>query len=619
MGCNPTRGINDGRVGVQHAGVSMPGAALRSSIVIFGLLLVGSGCGSGDPTVQRLSERLESLTAVGRPELSRDLVEQALVRQMRVAPVPASGEKDASHPAFPTRETLVAFYANNGHRLAWSDDSGSPRPAAGTLLDALRRASEHGLNPEDYDLSRLDELRAQSGRSLREDATIARLADFDLLMTAACLRYASDLSTGRVHPDEIHEDWHTNRPELDPLTKLAEALRGNTLSELLERLPPPHAGYGRLRTALQELRRVAAAGGWPALPEGPTLATGSRDSRVALLRKRLVGSGTEPEASDEPQAAMAELYDGPMADLVRRFQERHGIEPDGEVGAGTLAELNVTVEQRMRQLELNLERWRWIPRQLGDPHVLVNIPGFDLELVREGTVVWHTRVVTGKAYTPTPVFSDQIVSIVVNPPWNVPESIARNEYLSELQEDPKAFQKRGFELIDGSGEDARVVDLKRVDFHALDKSNFPYRIRQKPGPINALGRLKFHLTNDYNIYLHDTPSRGLFERTERDLSHGCIRVEQPIELAEQLLDESSRVIFRQTLETAAERHLVVRPQVPVHILYLTARVDEAGSLRFVPDVYELDASQRASLDREASRVSGGPASGAKRVARPASP
>ena len=298
------------------------------------------------------------------------------------------------------------------------------------------------------------------------------------------------------------------------------------------------------------------------------------------------------------------------------FQERHGIEPDGKVGRGTLAELNVPVETRIRQVELNLERWRWIPRALGDPCVLVNIPGFNLELVRGGASVWRTRIVVGKAYTPTPVFGDRIVAVVVNPPWNVPEKIALEEYLPELRKSPKAFEHRGFRLLEGSGENAREVEPSTVNLKALDEKHFPYRIRQDPGPNNALGRLKFQLTNDFQIYLHDTPAPGLFRRSGRDLSHGCIRVERPLELAAQLLGESSQDLLREALDQTKERHLSVKPPVPVHILYLTAWVDEAGFLRFGPDVYEFDEPQRAAMDRVASRVSGGPASGAKETTRP---
>jgi murein L,D-transpeptidase YcbB/YkuD len=571
--------------------------------VLLVVVLTFAACNRPDPIPRRLDERLKSVTGAARLDLSRDEVEQALARQLRTAPVPTQGRKDSTNPVFPTRETLAEFYAKNGERLAWCDDSGGILPSATTLLDALRRAAEHGLDPEDYALSRLDLLRAQLGKAPLDDAAVARVADFDLLMTAAFFRYASDLSTGRVHPDEIRNDWHTSFPELEPLTKLDRALDGSELSELLDALPPPHRGYARLREALTQLHEVEAAGGWPAIPDGPKLERGSRGPRVAVLRQRL----SEPAG---------DVFDGTLAASVRRFQERHGIEPDGKVGANTLVELNVTVEQRMRQVELNLERWRWIPRRLGDPHVFVNIPAFDLELVRGDASVWRTRIVAGKAFTPTPVFSDRIVAEVINPPWNVPESIALGEYLPELRADPKAFQRRGLRLLQGSEEHPRDVDPSTVDWHALGEGRFPYRLRQDPGPNNALGRLKFQLTNDFNVYLHDTPTRGLFGHLDRDLSHGCIRVENPLELAKLLLDESSQDPLREALGRAEERHLSVKPPVPIHIVYLTAWVDEAGELRFSPDVYEFDGPQRGALDRVASRVFGGPASGAKEASRP---
>jgi L,D-transpeptidase YcbB len=592
--------------------VAMRSVLRRAWPVLFVVLLAAAACGPRNPIPKRrLEARLKSVADVARPDLSRDEVEQALARQLRVAPVPAEDGEHRSNPVFPTRETLAEFYANNGHRLAWSDDSGKILPPTKTLLDALRRAREHGLDPEDYPLSRLDLLGAQIGKAPLDDDAVARLADFDLLMTAAFFRYASDLSTGRVHPDEIRNDWHTNLPDLDPLTKLDQALEGDNLHQLLEALPPPHAGYARLREALKGLHEVEAAGGWPTIPDGPKLESGSRGPRVALLRRRLSEPG---DSATGATADTGDQFDEALTESVRRFQKRHGIEPNGKLGATTLAELNVPLERRIRQVELNLERWRWIPRRLGNPHVFVNIPAFGLELVRDGVCVWRTRIVVGKAFTPTPVFSDRIVAVVVNPPWNVPKSIAVGEYLRKLRKDPKAFKRGGLRLLEGSGEDAREVDPTTVDWHALGKGRFPYHLRQDPGPSNALGRLKFQLTNDFRIYLHDTPARGLFGQSERDLSHGCVRVERPVELARQLLGDSSQDLLREGLEQPKERHLSVNPPVPVHILYLTAWVDEAGALRFSPDVYEFDGPQRAALDRVASRVSGGPASGAKEAA-----
>ncbi len=430
--------------------VAMRSVLRRAWPVLFVVLLAAADCGPCGPIPKRLEARLKSVADVGRPDLSRDEVEQALARQLRVAPVPAEGGENLSNPVFPTRETLTEFYVNNGHRLAWCDDSGRILPSTTTLLDALRRAGEHGLNPEDYALSRLDLLGAQIGKAPLDDAAVARLADFDLLMTAAFFRYASDLSTGRVHPDEIRNDWHTNLPDLDPLTKLDRALEGDNLPQLLGTLPPPHPGYARLREALKGLHEIEAAGGWPAIPDGPKLEPGSRGPRVLLLRQRLSEPAGEGDSATGASAGASDQFDETLAESVRRFQEQHAIKPDGKVGGRTLAELNVPVERRIRQVELNLERWRWIPRRLGNPYVFVNIPGFGLELVRDGVPVWRTRIVVGKAFTPTPVFSDRIVAVVVNPPWNVPQSIALGEYLRELRKDPRAFKRRGLRLLEGS-------------------------------------------------------------------------------------------------------------------------------------------------------------------------
>ena len=586
--------------------------------LLLAVLVLSSACSPVDSIPRRLAERLKAVVEPGAPDLSPDEVQQALAQQMRVAPIPAAGGESPSNPVFPTRETLTDFYAHNGQRLAWCDDSGKLLPISKTLLDALRRAGEHGLNVEDYALSRLDELGARIGELPLDDAAVARLADFDLLMTSAFLRYASDLATGRVHPDEIRSDWHTDPPDLGPLTKLGDALEHGELPELLAALPPPHPGYARLREALHALREVQVAGGWPAIPAGPKLEPGSRGPRVSLLRQRLSAPGGAGNTIPGARAGAGERFDEALAEAVRRFQTQHGLDPDGKVGPSTLAELNVPVEQRIRQVVLNLERWRWIPRVLGDPHILVNIPGFELELVRNGATAWRTRIVAGAAYSPTPVFSDRIVAVVVNPPWNVPESIAVEEYLPELRDDPKEFARRGFHLLAGSWEDPREVNPKKVDLRSLGAEHFPYHIRQDPGPENALGRLKFHLTNDFSIYLHDTPTRSSFNRSGRDLSHGCIRVEKPLDLAALLLGEESQNLLQEALEQMEERHLPVQPQVPIHILYLTAWVEEAGGLRFGPDVYAFDGPQGEALDRVASQVSGGPASGAKEAARPPS-
>ena len=550
------------------------------------LALCGTlSCSSGSEIVSRLEARLGEAA-------SADEIEQAIASQLRVAPLPANGGEKPSSPTFPTRQTLREFYANREQRLAWCDESGVTLPSVRTFLEALGRAREHGLNPEDYGLSRLERMAGSMREANETKDSVADWADFDLLMTTAFFRYASDLSTGRLHPDEIRSEWHTEPPEPDLPVSLDRALQEGSLEKLLERLPPPHPGYARLREGLMDLRSVEDAGGWPVVPEGPDLKRGARGPRVATLKQRLLAS-----ANDAPDS---EIFDAALDERVRVFQTLHGIEPDGIVSKATLAELNVPVERRIRQIVLNLERWRWIPRHLGEPHVEVNIPGFVLKLVRDGRVELRSRIVVGKAFTPTPVFSDEIVAVVANPPWNVPETLAVREYLPELKEDPQGFLRHGIRIYENGAEDAREVDPASVSWAGVDDDEFKYHLRQDPGPDNALGRVKFHLTNNFQIYLHDTPARGLFAQTDRDLSHGCIRVEKARDLANVILADSSRKLD-EALESEEEKHIPVRPPVQVQILYLTAWMDEEGALRFSPDIYEFDVTQLAALDR-ASRA-----------------
>ncbi|HEV8200086.1 MAG TPA: L,D-transpeptidase family protein [Candidatus Polarisedimenticolia bacterium] len=586
----------------------MPALPLRSAFpAALAALLLAASCRAGAEVPDRLQQILAGLgDRGGHPQASSDELREALQRQLRLAPVPDQGANRPSNPAFPTRATLTDFYARRGQRLAWSDDAGSLRAEAGALVDALAQARRDGLDPAVYAVASIDRLRASLKKDASGEEAVARRADLDLLLTTAFFRYASDLSTGRVHPNEVRTEWLTEPPELDLAAALEKALAAHELDRLLASLAPPHPGYARLRDALAELRTTAEAGGWPAVPAGPALKKGSRDARVAALRQRLgVRAGLLGAASGSKAAA---TFDARLDQAVRDFQERHGLEPDGVAGKTTIAALNVPIEERIRQVELNLERWRWMPRRLGDPHVEVNVPGFELRLVQGDRSALTSRVVAGSAFTPTPIFTDRIVAVVANPPWNVPRELAVREYLPELRLDPKLFQRHGiriYEAPDDRGakqgrkdreEDLREVDPEKVKWKRVQADEFDYVLRQDPGPDNALGRMKFGLTNDFQIYLHDTPARTAFDQTSRDLSHGCIRVEQAHELATAILGDAAEHL-EEALQTTDERSIPVQPPVPIQILYLTAWVDEEKGLRFAPDVYEFDAPQQEALAR----------------------
>ena len=575
---------------------SVPVSIFPVTHALLGVLLCSSlACSSGSGTAERLQERLKDIVDSGQPKVSPDDIEAALAHQLRVAPVPSKGANRPSSPAFPTRQTLREFYGQREQTLAWCSDRGRVLATADTLLEALSRAGDHGLDPEDYGLGRLQHMRRGMEEARGRNAAVAQWADFDLLLTTAFFRYASDLSTGRLHPDEVRSEWHTEPPELDLSKALEGALQQGSLAKLLEELPPPHAGYARLQLGLKQLRDIQKAGGWPAIPAGPKMQKGSRDPRVALLSQRL--GGAAPDRSSAGGAPLSGgVFDAALEEKVRQFQAAHGIDPSGVVAEPTLAELNVPVERRIRQVELNLERWRWMPRRLGDPHLEVNLPGFELQLIRKDHTELASRIVVGQSFTPTPVFSDRVVAVIANPPWNVPDALAVREYLPELRENPAEFQRHGIKIYDGEGEDAHEIDPASIHWSRVDDDEFHYHLRQDPGPDNALGRMKFQLTNDFQIYLHDTPARSLFAQADRDLSHGCIRVEKARELADTILGDASEKLA-EALESDKEKAIPVRPPVPVHILYLTAWADADGNLGFGQDIYEFDAPQLAALDR----------------------
>ena len=335
-------------------------------------------------------------------------------------------------------------------------------------------------------------------------------------------------------------------------------------------------------------REVVARGGWPLIPDGATLQPSDRGPPVAALRERLrLEDDLAPAAEQD-----ADLFDAALEQALKQFQRRHGLVADGAVSAATRAELNVPVEHRVQQLELNLERWRWLPNDLGRRHIIVNIAAFELEVVDEEAVVLAMRVVVGRLYNRTPVLSDTMRYLVLNPYWHVPRSIAAEELLPKVERDPSYLRRYKLRVFPSSGPDAREIDPTTVDWSAITPAHFPFWLRQDPGPLNALGRVKFMFLNKFNVYLHDTPARPLFEETQRDFSHGCIRIQQPIELAVYLLRQDPRwnrdAILR-ALDNGVDRSVPLPEPMPIHLLYWTAWADGDGTIQFRRDIHGRDA------------------------------
>jgi murein L,D-transpeptidase YcbB/YkuD len=489
----------------------------------------------------------------------------------------------ASDLGLARRAGVAAFYARRAFRPAWSGEQG-PNRLADDLVAALNRADLDGLNPDDYHVSPISmllayvRLAAANGRTPEP----ARVADLDLLLTDAFLLYGSHLLGGRVDPDSLHPLWNASPRAADLGTVLQDALESRRIARALQRLAPPHEGYRRLRDALARARAFAAAGAWPVLPRGPALRKGDSGPAVALLRERLAAEGDLKENAGD-------AFDADVESAVRRFQWRHGLEQTGIVDAGTHAELNVTAEARVDQIRLNLERWRWLPQDLGRRRVEVNIAAYELQVIDDDEVALQMRVVVGKAYRRTPIFSDTIRYIVLNPNWHVPKSIAVEELVPKIRHDSTYLERFGMRL-QTAGPAATDVDPRTVNWDTITADNFPYRLRQEPGRLNALGRMKFMFPNAYDVYLHDTPSRHLFDRTQRDFSHGCIRLERPLELALYLMKKSrwDREALERALDDGTERAISLPRPVPIHLLYFTAWADDDGTMQFRADINDVD-------------------------------
>jgi L,D-transpeptidase YcbB len=480
-------------------------------------------------------------------------------------------------PSFPDargglKESLARFYAERHYRPAWVNAAG-PLPRARLLVEELSRAGEEGLNSLDYAPKELRGLLERArGAPLGPRPSLERLAGLDLLLSHAFLSYASDLFDGRVDPRRLPADWHTRPRRTDWAKTLSAACSSPGVHRTLQELEPPHRGYARLKEALHRYLEIREDGGWPRVPPGPPLRRGSHGSRVLLLRRRLARSGEL--GTYQTRSA---VYDATLEHAVRGFQVSMGLEPTGRVGRQELAELNMPLDGRIRRIALNMERWRWLPARLGERYLLVNIPDFTLRLMEHDRSRWSMRVVVGKEYTRTPVFSDTLVAVVFNPSWNVPQSIAETELAESI--------------------DADHDYLTRHRMH-VDENG---AIREEPGPDNPLGRIKFTFPNRFNIYLHDTPAGHLFERQERDFSHGCIRVENAEMLAEYLLRGkpgwgASRI---RSESAAADETVSVPHPIPVHILYWTAWADDQGKVEFRDDLYGIDSVLERALQSRA--------------------
>ena len=478
---------------------------------------------------------------------------------------------------------VAAFYRDREGLPAWT--VGMPAHGRmGDVVDFATAIHSEGLDPRDF---RVEDLILLAGRSERHLSPGA-LATRDILLTSVVFDLGRELAGVRTDPSETYENWSPTTRAADPAASLADAMAsGRELMETLASVRPDDPGYARLCDSLARYRSYVEAGGWPELPAGAVLGPGDSGPRVAALRQRLEIEGYVPLTPGDPTG-----YDDALAVAVGEFQARHGLARDGLVGPNTLAELNVPPQTRVKQIARNLERLRWRARDLGERHIRVNIPAFQLEVVEFGETALSMRVVVGRKDRPTPVLSSRVTYMEVNPYWNIPMKLARKDVLPHIQRDPVYLAERGIRVYESWHPEARELMPSSIDWRGLEPQELGFKLRQEPGPRNALGRVKFMFANPFSVYIHDTPGRGKFAGRKRCYSSGCVRVQDPLTLAAFLLrdkDGERGNAFMAAVDSMENTTLGLPKPVPVHIVYFTAWVDDEGVTHFRDDIYGYDA------------------------------
>lgn len=469
---------------------------------------------------------------------------------------------------------LRTIYQAREFRPLWRDDAAAERHAA-HLYAALVGAGERGVDTQNLHLAKI--------RPADPPSTPVARAEQDILLTDAFLRYVAIMrprADGRVAPGF---DWGKSMV-FDAVAALQRADDPDAFAALLESIEPEHPQYKALLSALSRYRAIASAG-WPVIGGDQTIALERNDPRITALRRRLIAEGDLSEQADGHDMAVLEA-------AVRHFQDRHGLDVDGRVGRKTLAQLDLSADERVAQILVNLERWRSLPRQFPPRYVAVNAAAAMLELIENDTVVLQMRVIVGDPQHPTPVFATEARGITLNPPWNIPRSIARREILPRLRRDANYLAAHDMVIVGRAADPHGLL----VDWRQISANDFPFQLRQLPGPKNALGRLKVEMPNQFDVYLHDTPNRELFRRADRWLSHGCVRLEHPAELALQLLPARawSAETIATTIAAGQTRYIAFEQTMPVYLLYWTAFVDRHGRVNFRKDIYGRDTAQRGT-------------------------
>ena len=557
-------------------------------LAVLGSAAIAS-CGSDSPTqTTDQSTADSSTTAVAGAQPRMDSTQ--LIRVFR------------AEPAFKAQLLpALRFYRERRFQLGWFKNH-QPVAQVKSILAITNKAADEGLNPKDYQIKDISKMLAELEK-VGDDSVRRNKAEreADIALTGTYMKWANDYYRGVANPHDKKDTSWMVKPNKIKLNKALATFLGERKSRYnYYEFAPLHPEYDQLKQALATYRTQERTGGWPTLPANTVLKPGQYSPAVASLRKRLLDSAggetasapaATPAKPGQPVDVAALTYDSALEAAVKQFQQDAGLKPTGIVSGETLKQLNVPIGARIDQLILNMERWRWLPKKFEPNYLLVNIPEYTLHVMEDSKEAFNMRVIVGKVLHETPVFSDKMEYVVLSPYWNVPFSIIENELRGKLTANPNYLDHLDMEVVKGSGRKAIAVDPGSIDWANVTQETFKYTLRRRPGPKNDLGDVKFIFPNSNDIYLHDTPHDELFSQSSRSFSHGCVRLSEPIKLANYLLrdrPEWDKQTVLDSIATRREKYITLKEKLPVYLVYFTAWADASGHPHFRDDIYGLD-------------------------------
>ncbi|HKL13632.1 MAG TPA: L,D-transpeptidase family protein [Halanaerobiales bacterium] len=472
---------------------------------------------------------------------------------------------------------LNSLYEINNYNPFWFGEVWF-KDSAYQLMEVIKNIENEGLNPKDYRYDFLSEYFHKTTLNRQE------LALIDILMTNSFLLLRSHFKEGILNPETLKRDWEITQNDTELYNFINNTVQNNNVIESLYSLLPQSENYIKLRNKLKEYKTIKKNGGFITFTGSRVIDKGMNGEDVLNLKKRL-------KQTQDFQGIMDEEFGQLLEKAVINFQKRNGLNPDGVVGPKTKSALNISVKEKIKKIIINMERLRWLPQSLGNPYILVNIADYKLRVIENKEELFNLKVIVGQRQRSTPVFSEKISYIVLNPSWTVPKKIAALDKLPLIKKDINYLPENNYKVLKVSNGELVEVDYTKINWDNLNEDNFNYFLRQQPGPNNALGQIKFMFPNKYSVYLHDTPSKELFSAEQRNFSSGCIRVQEPFKLAEYILKKDEQwdeKKIKQKLAKNNEQIIYLKNKIPIHIVYMTAWVNNNYKIHFRNDIYNRD-------------------------------